>query len=123
MRKEAGREERGGKGGGGGGRLNSHEVREHDHVLELAREPDEIQRVLVYRDLVGERRGIVAAQPAAAVGADADAEVADAGLEPGVADDIPDRLVDVVVDLRRVRHGRVVLVVQGEEVYVRYQGR
>lgn len=66
-------------------RRYSHEVGEHDRVLELARQPDEVEGVLVDRDLLGERGGVVGAQPAAAVRVDADAEVAHAGLQVGVA--------------------------------------
>lgn len=70
----------------GGKKSNySHEVGEHDRVLELARQPDEVEGVLVDRDLLGERGGVVGAQPAAAVRVDADAEVAHAGLQVGVA--------------------------------------
>lgn len=58
----------------------SHEVWEHDGVLELARQPDEVEGVLVDRDLLGEGGGVVGTQPAAAVRVDADAEVAHAGL-------------------------------------------
>lgn len=104
-----------------GKRQNIHEVREHNHVLELARQPYQVERVLVDRDLVGQGGRIVAAQPRAAVRVDADAEVADARLQVGAADDVADGRVDVVVDLRRVGHGRVVLVVDGEEEDVGHQ--
>lgn len=48
-------------------------------------------------------------------GADADAEIANARLQAGAADDVGDGVVDVVVDLRRVWDGRVALIIQGEE--------
>ena len=61
-----------------GGAKHSHQVREHNHVLKLTRQPHQVQGVLVRRDLVGQRRRIVGAQPAPAVRVDADAKVADA---------------------------------------------
>jgi hypothetical protein len=94
---------------------DSHQVRKDNHVLKLTRQPYQIQRVLVDRHLVRQGRGVVAAQPAAAVRVDADAKVAHARLEVRGADDVADGCVDVVVDLCGVGHGRVVLVVEAEE--------
>lgn len=94
-------------------KYHSHEVWEHDRVLELARQPDEVEGVLVDRDLLGERGGVVGAQPAAAVRVDADAEVAHAGLQVGVAREALDGRVGGVVDLRRVGPRDVVVVVEG----------
>lgn len=91
----------------------SHEVGEHDRVLELARQPDEVQGVLVDRDLLGERGGVVGAQPAAAVRVDADAEVAHAGLQVGVAGQALDGRVGGVVDLGCVGPRGVVVIVEG----------
>lgn len=95
------------------GESNSHEVREHDRVLELARQPDEVEGVLVDRHLLGERGGVVGAQPAAAVRVDADAEVAHAGLEVGLPREPLDGRVGGVVYLGRVGPGDVVVVVEG----------
>lgn len=91
------------------------EVGKHNHVLELTREPDQVQGVLVYRNLVGQRRGIVTTKPRAAIGVDADAKVPHSCLQPRVADNVADGRVDVVVDLRGVGDGRVFLVVEGEQ--------
>lgn len=92
-----------------------HQIRKDNRVLELARNPDKVQRILVHGDLVREGRRVVRAQPGAAVGVDADAEVTDAGLEASGSGDVGDGLVDVVVDLGRVRGGRVAFVVEGYE--------
>ena len=102
---------------------NLHQVRENDVVLERAGHPDQVQRVLIDRDLRRQRAGVVAAQERAAVRVDADAEVADAHLELGVADDVGDRRRHARVDLRRVEDGRVVLVVEGDEEDVGDEGR
>lgn len=106
---------------GGRGKY-SHQVREHNHVLKLARQPHQIQRVLVRRDLVRQRRRVVGAQPAPAVRVDADAEVADAGGEARVAGDGGHCAVRVVRDLRRVRDGLVGLVVERHEEDVGDEG-
>lgn len=92
-----------------------HQVREDNHVLELAGKPNKVERVLVDGNLVGESGGIVTAQPAAAVGGNADAEVSDAGGETSVADNVLDSAVYVIVDLRCVGTCLVRLVVDGEE--------
>lgn len=101
--------------------LYSHEVGEHDRVLELAGEPDEVQGVLVDRDLLGEGGGVVGAQPAAAVRVDADAEVAHAGLQVGVAREAVDGGVGGVVDLGRVGPRDVVVIVEGYQEDVGYE--
>lgn len=95
------------------GAENSHQVWEDDHVLKLARQPDEVQRVLVDRDLLGQGGGIVGAEPGAAVRVDADAKVAHAGLQAGLAGDGGYLGVGGVVDLGRVGARRVVAVVEG----------
>lgn len=105
--------------GGVGGMCGLQQIRKNNHILELARQPNQIQRILVHRHLVGERRGVVRAQPGPAVGADADAEVPHARLQARAAHDVGDGVVDVVVDLCGVRHGRVSLVVEREEEDVR----
>ncbi len=97
-----------------------HEVRKHNAVLERARNPDQVQRVLVDADLRCQRARVVAAQPRAAVGVDADAEVADPGLERGSAHEILDRACHARVHLRRVVHGRIGFVVQRDEEDVGY---
>lgn len=92
---------------------NSHQVGKDNHVLELAGQPDEVEGVLVDRDLLGQGGGVVGAQPGAAVRVDADAEEAHAGLEVGVACDAGELGVGRIVDLCRVRVWGVVLVVEG----------
>ena len=83
----------------------SHQVRKHNHILKLTRQPNEIQRILIRRNLVRQRRRVVGAQPAPAVRVDADAKVADPGREAGVACDVGHCAVRVVGDLRRVWDG------------------
>lgn len=65
--------------------------------------------------MVGETGRIVRAQEGAAVGVDADAEVADAHLQFGAADDVGDGRRDVRVYLRRVHCWPVGLVVERDE--------
>lgn len=101
---------------------HSHQVREHNHVLELSSEPDQVEGVLVEGNLVGQGCGIVAAQPGASVGVDANAKVADTGLEMGVAGYAGYAGVGIVVDLRRVGHSLVFLVVERQEEDVGDQG-
>lgn len=101
---------------------NVHEIWEHDHILELARQPDEVERVLVDAHLLGQGGSVVGAEPGAAVRVDADAKVAHAGLELGVAGDALDLRVGGVVDLSGVGVRRVVVIVEGEEEDVWYQG-
>lgn len=108
-----------GKGRGGTKNNNVHQIRKNNHILKLARQPDEVERVLVDRHLLRQGGCIVAAEPGASVRVDADAEVANAGLQVGAADDVGDGSVDVIVDLCCVGHRRVVFVVEGEEEDVR----
>lgn len=105
-----------------GTRGHAHQVGKDNHVFELARKPDEVERILVHADLVGKRRCVVGAQPRAAIGVDADAKVADTGLQVGGADNVADGGVDVVVDLGRARRGGVVLVVEGQQKDAGHEG-
>lgn len=89
-----------------------HQVWEDNHVLKLARQPYQIQRILIDRHFVGQCRRVVAAEPGPAVRVDADAEVAHASLQVGGPCDVLDGRVHVVVDLGRVRDGDVMLVVE-----------
>jgi hypothetical protein len=57
-----------------------HEVGEYNHILELAGKPDEVQWILVYRDLVGKRSCIVAANPRAAICVHTNTEIAHSRL-------------------------------------------
>lgn len=107
--------------GKGERRENAHEVGEDDHVLELTGQPDEVEGVLVHRNLVGQSGRVVTAQPRPAVRVDADAEESHPALEVRPADDVRYGPVDIVVHLGRVRDGRVVLVVQREEEDVGYE--
>jgi len=103
------------RGEGRKGKGHLHEIGEDDGVLEGLRHPDQVQRVLVDVDLLGQGRRVVGAQEAAAVRRDADAEVADPHFELCAADDVGDGGGDARVDLRG-RVGRVVgLVVQRDE--------
>lgn len=92
-----------------------HQVRKHNHVLELGSQPDEIERILVHRDLLGQGRRIVTTKPRAAVRVDADAKVADARLQMGISSNVVEGGVEVVVDLRGVGMRLIGLVVDGEQ--------
>jgi len=61
---------------GGGSGVYLQQVGEDNAVLERARDPDQIQRILIHTNLLRQRRCVVATKPPAAVWADADAEVA-----------------------------------------------
>ena len=100
--------------------MYSHEVGKDNIVLERARDPDQVQRVLVDRDLRGQGGRVVRAQERAPLRVDADAEVSDAHLEHGVADDVGDGCGHAGVDLGGVEDGRVVLVVEVDEEDVGY---
>ena len=78
-------------------------------------QPDQVERILVYGNLVGQGCGIVTAQPGAAVGVDADTKIAYASLEMGVAGNVGNGSVHIVVDLRCVGNRLVVLVVEREQ--------
>ena len=80
-------------------RMHVHEVGEDDVGLERAGDPDEIQWILIDADLSCQTAGIVAAQPSSTVRVDADAKVADAGLQLGMADDVGNGRRDAGVDL------------------------
>lgn len=102
---------------------NLHQVWEDNHVLELSSQPNQVQGILVDGHLVCQSRSIVTAEPGAAVGVDANAEVADSGLQVGVSGNVGNGSVDVVVDLGRVGGGLVTLVVKGEKEDGRDEGR
>lgn len=69
-------------------------------------------------DRLRQRRSIVAAQEAAAVGIDADAEVADTDLQARAPDNICDCGDHARIYLCRVEGGCVALIVEGDEVDV-----
>lgn len=91
---------------------NLHQIRENNHILELRSEPDQVERVLVDRDFLGESGGIVTAQPRPTVRVHADTKVADASLQVSVSSNVFNGGVHIVVDLGRVRVGCVRLVVK-----------
>lgn len=99
--------------GRGGGSL--HQVREYDAVFERVGHPDQIQGILIHAHLARQTGRVVRAQEGAAVRVDADAEVADADLQFGAADDVGDGGGDARVDLGGVEGGRVGLVVERDE--------
>lgn len=97
------------------GEVDLQEVGEHNVVFECLGDPDQVQRVSVNGDLLGEQRGVVGAEKAAAIRIDADTEVAHAHFQHRLADDVGDRSCDAGVDLRGVVGRRVVLVVERYE--------
>jgi hypothetical protein len=105
--REGGQQDEGEEGEDDG---DDEQVGEDDGVLESRRDPHQIERVLVDVQVVDERGGVVGADVAAAVSVDADAEVADAHAELGVADNVCDGLRDTGVDLLRGVGGRVLFV-------------
>ena len=88
------------------------EIREDDLVLERLGDPDQVQRVLVDADLLGEQSGVVGAEEATAVRVDADAEVADADFEHRLSDNVGDSGCDAGIDLCRVVCGCIVVIVE-----------
>ena len=94
---------------------NVHEVREYDTVFERASDPDEIQRILINIHLTRQTARIITAQPGATVWIDADAEIADASLHGGAADDVGDGGGDAWCDLCGAVDWWVGLVVEGDE--------
>lgn len=99
----------------GGGGCYSQQVGKDDAILERLGDPDQVQRVLVDADLLGEQRGVVGAEEAAAVWVHTDAEVADADLELRGADEVGNGRAHARVDLRRVVGRRVGLVVEADD--------
>lgn len=98
------------------------QVRKHHTILERLRDPDQIQRILVYADLFREEGDVVGAEEAAAVRVDADAKVAHPHFEHGVADEVGDCGCDARVDLCGVVDGGVHLVVEGDDEDARDEG-
>lgn len=78
---------------------DNQEVGEHNGILEGSGNPHKIEGVLIHRQIVDERSCIVGADVAAAVSVDADAEVANADAELGVADNVRNGLCNARVDL------------------------
>jgi hypothetical protein len=77
----------------------SQQIRKNNHILELTSQPDQVQRILIDLYPVGQGSSIVAAQPRATLGTDADAEKPNTRLEARVADQVADLRVNIVVDL------------------------
>lgn len=99
------------------------QVRKHDHVLELRCQPNQVERILVHGNLVGEGSRIVGAEPRSTVRVDANTKVAYTCLKMGRANNVANGLVAIVVDLCSVGRRRVVRVVQREQENVWYQRR
>lgn len=101
---------------------NSHEVWEHNHIFKLTCQPYQVQRVLVYADLVRQTCRIVAAQPRAAIGIDTDAEVPNSCFQLCSPDNGGDCTMDAEVRLCGRWLGWVAGVVEGYEEDIRYDG-
>ena len=94
------------------------EVGEDDRVFERLCHPDKIQRILVHGDQVRQGSGVVIAEEGTAAALDADAKVTDPHQQVGVADNVGYGGGDSRLYLRRAEDRRVVLVVEGYEIYV-----
>ena len=98
---------------------NIHQVWEHDSIFERASNPDQVQRVLVDIDLLCKGGCVVRAQVPASIRSDADSKVSDTDFHACMADNVGDGCYDAWVDLRGVKIGCIVLVVQGDQEDVR----
>lgn len=89
-----------------------HEVGEDDAVFEGGCDPDQIQRVLIDPDQVGQRGCVLIAEEGAVVGLDADAEISDADFEACGSHNVGDCRCHAWLDLCWVEDGCVFLVVE-----------
>ena len=92
-----------------------HQVWEHDHILELACQPNQVQGILFNGDFVCQSRSIITTKPSSTVWIDANAKVSNSGLQNSVTRYSGYCVMDIEVNLcsRWVR--RVLLVVEGDE--------
>lgn len=90
------------------------EVGEDNGILECCRHPDQVERVLVDVDALGESGGVVRAQEGA-VCVCAETKVADADFERCLSDDVGDGGCDAGVYLCRVVVWRVIIVVEVDQ--------
>lgn len=87
---------------------DSQQIRKHYQILVRARDPDQVQRVLLHLcDLLRQQRRVIAAQEAVVAVRDADAEIPDTHLEACRADEVGDGFCDARVDLGGAEGGRV----------------
>ncbi len=68
--------------------MDLHQIREDNHVLKLARNPNQIQRILIHANLVRQHRRIITAKPCPAIWVNTDTEVAHSSFQGGAADDV-----------------------------------
>ena len=101
---------------------NPHQIRKYDIILECTPNPDQIQRILIYRNLSSQCRCIVAAQETAPVGIDADAEIADPNFQLRTAYYVCDGGRDTRIDLSGIVGRRIGLVEEGDEEDVGDEG-
>ena len=107
--REGGKQDEGEEGENDG---DDEKVGEDDGVLESCCDPDEVERVLIDRQVVDERGRIVGADVATAIAIDADTEVSNTHAKLGVTDNVGDGLSDARVDLFSGVSGCVLLVPQ-----------
>lgn len=96
------------------------QVGEDNGVLERRCNPDQVQRVLVHRYPLHQRRRVVGADVVTTVLVDADAKVADAHGELCVADNVCNGCSDSGVDLLGRIGGRILFIPHGNEEDARY---
>lgn len=102
-------------------RIDLHQVWENHVILESIGDIDQVQRILVYADLLGEQSSVIAAEETVSVGCDAEAEIAHSYFEHGFSDDVGYRCRHAWVHLCRVVHWCVGLVVEVDEEDVGYE--
>jgi len=87
------------------------------------RHPDQIQRILIYADLLRQKSGIVRAEIVSigSVWGDADAKVADTDFKRGLADNVCNGSSDAGVDLCGRVGWDIVVVVEVYEEDVGYE--
>ena len=90
----------------------SHQVRKDYVVFECTGDPDQIQGILIDTDLARQTASIVAAKEGAAVGIDADSEVAHSDFKVCLSDDVRNCGRDPGIDLRRIEDRGVAFVVE-----------
>jgi hypothetical protein len=95
-------------------RRNLQKVGEDNGILECCRNPDQVERVLVDVDALGESGGVVGAQEGS-VCVCAETKVSDTDFERCLSDNVGDGGCDAGVYLCRVVVWRVIIVVEIDE--------
>ena len=89
----------------------SHQIWENNVIFECTCDPNQIQRILINRNLLCKRTCIVATQEATPVVVNANAKVAHSNLQLGLADDVGDCCRYPGVYLSGIEDGWIGLVI------------